>query len=422
MKTDLVIIIIAIFFSAFFSGMEIAFVSLNRVFLEVEKKQKNFFSKILIKITKFPSKFMATMLIGNNVALVIYGLFSGKLILDIFFPEMDQTMPIDFRYIIYQILISAFLILITAEFLPKVFFQIYSNRLFKYLSPAAYIFYLILSPISSLLDFISNTVLNKYTKTKQQELRAVFSKDEIGEYINEELGNDNVIENESSEIQIFQNALEFSSVRAREVMVPRAEIISVDRYTTISEINKRFISKGLSKILIHRENIDHVLGYVSLLDMFKKPKNIKSIIKSVEFIPETMLISDILNILTKKNIGVAVVIDEYGGSSGIITIEDIIEELFGEIEDEHDLVNLIEKEINSTNFIFSARLEVDYLNSKYQLDIPEIEDYETLGGYIVHNTQEIPKKGDLLKIGNLEFEIKDVTETKIETIFVKIIN
>jgi len=365
---------------------------------------------------------MATMLIGNNVALVIYGLFSGKLILDIFFPEMDQTMPIDFRYIIYQILISAFLILITAEFLPKVFFQIYSNRLFKYLSPAAYIFYLILSPISSLLDFISNTVLNKYTKTKQQELRAVFSKDEIGEYINEELGNDNVIENESSEIQIFQNALEFSSVRAREVMVPRAEIISVDRYTTISEINKRFISKGLSKILIHRENIDHVLGYVSLLDMFKKPKNIKSIIKSVEFIPETMLISDILNILTKKNIGVAVVIDEYGGSSGIITIEDIIEELFGEIEDEHDLVNLIEKEINSTNFIFSARLEVDYLNSKYQLNIPEIEDYETLGGYIVHNTQEIPKKGDLLKIGNLEFEIKDVTETKIETIFVKIIN
>ena len=402
--------------------MEIAFVSLNRVFLEVEKKQKNFFSKILNKITRFPSKFMATMLIGNNVALVIYGLFSGKLILDYLFPEIDQTMPIDFQYVIYQTLISAFLILITAEFLPKVFFQIYSNRLFKYLSLPAYIFYLMLSPISSIFDFISNTVLNKYTKTKQYELSAVFSKDEIGEYINEELANDKEIDNESSEIQIFQNALEFSSVRAREVMVPRAEIISVDRYTNISEINKRLVSKGLSKILIHRENIDHILGYVSLLDMFKKPKNIKSIIKSVEFIPETMLISDILNILTKKNIGVAVVIDEYGGSSGIITIEDIIEELFGEIEDEHDLVNLIEKQINSKNFIFSARLEVDYLNSKYQLNIPEIEDFETLGGYIVHNTQEIPKKGDLFKIGNLEFKIKDVTETKIETISVKIIN
>lgn len=422
MEKDLLIIIIAIFFSAFFSGMEIAFVSLNRVFLEVEKKQKNFFSKILNKITRFPSKFMATMLIGNNVALVIYGLFSGKLILDYLFPEIDQTMPIDFQYVIYQTLISAFLILITAEFLPKVFFQIYSNRLFKYLSLPAYIFYLMLSPISSIFDFISNTVLNKYTKTKQYELSAVFSKDEIGEYINEELANDKEIDNESSEIQIFQNALEFSSVRAREVMVPRAEIISVDRYTNISEINKRLVSKGLSKILIHRENIDHILGYVSLLDMFKKPKNIKSIIKSVEFIPETMLISDILNILTKKNIGIAVVIDEYGGSSGIITIEDIIEELFGEIEDEHDLVNLIEKQINSKNFIFSARLEVDYLNSKYQLNIPEIEDFETLGGYIVHNTQEIPKKGDLFKIGNLEFKIKDVTETKIETISVKIIN
>ena len=205
-------------------------------------------------------------------------------------------------------------------------------------------------------------------------------------------------------------------------MVPRAELISVDRYTSRSEINQKFISNGLSKVLIHRENIDHILGYVSLYDMFSKPKNIKSIIRNVEFIPETMLINDILNILTKKRIGIAVVIDEYGGTSGIITIEDVIEELFGEIEDEHDVTEFTEIQIDSKNFLLSARLEVDYLNNKYNLEIPESEEYETLGGYIVHNTQEIPKKGEILMIKSLKFEVKEVTETKIETLSLNIRN
>lgn len=422
MQIDLIIIITAIFFSAFFSGMEIAFVSTNKIFLEIEKKQKSVFSTLLIKIKKSPSKFIATMLIGNNFALVIYGLFSGKLILSYLFPELDQSFPVEFKHIIYQTLISTFVILVTAEFLPKVFFHIYSNRLFKYLSIPAYFFYLIFGPISSVLDRISSRILNKYTKTKQYELSAVFSKDELGDYINEELSNDLDDQEKKTEIQIFQNALGFSSVRAREVMVPRAELISVDRYTSRSEINQKFISNGLSKVLIHRENIDHILGYVSLYDMFSKPKNIKSIIRNVEFIPETMLINDILNILTKKRIGIAVVIDEYGGTSGIITIEDVIEELFGEIEDEHDVTEFTEIQIDSKNFLLSARLEVDYLNNKYNLEIPESEEYETLGGYIVHNTQEIPKKGEILMIKSLKFEVKEVTETKIETLSLNIRN
>ena len=390
MDIQITIILISIIFSAFFSGMEIAFVSSNKIYLEIEKKQNGFFSSFLKKLTQSPSKFIATMLLGNNIALVVYGLFSGKLILDLFFPYLDSSESLDFIYIFYQILLSTFVILITAEFLPKVLFQIYANILLKYLSIPSYFFYVLLSPITNILNSISNSVLSKYFKTKEDELRIVFSKDELGDYINEELANDSETNEIDSEIQIFQNALEFSNVRAREVMVPRSEIISADRYGDFSKLKQMFIDKGLSKILIHRENIDHIVGYVSLLDMFNEPKNIKSIIHSVELIPESMLVNDILNLLTKKRKSVAVVIDEYGGTSGIITIEDIIEELFGEIEDEHDSPKFLEKKLDLNSFLFSARLEVDYLNNKYKLQIPQSDQYETLGGFIVHNLQDIP--------------------------------
>ena len=362
------------------------------------------------------------MLLGNNIALVVYGLFSGKLILDLFFPYLDSSESLDFIYIFYQILLSTFVILITAEFLPKVLFQIYANILLKYLSIPSYFFYVLLSPITNILNSISNSVLSKYFKTKEDELRIVFSKDELGDYINEELANDSETNEIDSEIQIFQNALEFSNVRAREVMVPRSEIISADRYGDFSKLKQIFIDKGLSKILIHRENIDHIVGYVSLLDMFNEPKNIKSIIHSVELIPESMLVNDILNLLTKKRKSVAVVIDEYGGTSGIITIEDIIEELFGEIEDEHDSPKFLEKKLDLNSFLFSARLEVDYLNNKYKLQIPQSDQYETLGGFVVHNLQDIPTDGEVLKISNYKFIIREVTNTKIETLELKILN
>jgi CBS domain containing-hemolysin-like protein len=313
-------------------------------------------------------------------------------------------------------------ILITAEFLPKVLFQIYANSLLKFFSFPAYLFYILLSPITFVLNWISNSVLSKYFKTKEDEMRVVFSKDELGDYINQELGDESENNNIDSEIQIFQNALEFSNVRAREAMIPRAEIISVDRYVKPSELNQIFIKSGLSKILIHRENIDNVVGYVSLMDMFKDYKNFKSIIHPVEYIPESMFVNDLLNLLTKKRKRIAVVIDEYGGTSGIITIEDIIEELFGEIEDEHDSPKFLEKEIEENLFLFSARLEVDYLNDKYKLNIPESDQYETLGGFIVHNNQDIPLNGDILKIDQFEFKIKEVTNTKIETIELKILN
>lgn len=342
MDVEFLIILISILFSGFFSGMEIAFVSANKIFLEIEKKQKTFSSFFIKKITKNPSKYIATMLLGNNVALVVYGIYSGKMIIYFLFPELLDSQTIDFKYIFYQTLISTFVILITAEFLPKVFFQIYSNRLFKFFSFPAYIFYLLLSPVTFILNWISDSVLNKYFKTKKEEMRIVFSKDELGDYINQEIGN-NKEDKLDPEIQIFQNALQFSNVRAREIMIPRNEIVSVDRYINPTKLKQIFVQTGLSKILVYRENIDNVIGFVSIQQLFNNYKNFNSIIEPVEFIPEPMFINELLNLLTSRKKGLAVVIDEYGETSGLITIEDIIEELVGEIEDEHDSPKFLEK-------------------------------------------------------------------------------
>ena len=415
MDNQVLVILISIIFSAFFSGMEIAFVSINKIFLEIEKKQKGLVSFFIKKITKNSSKFIATMLLGNNIALVIYGIYSGRLIINVLFPELINESSIDFKYIFYQTLISTLVILISAEFLPKVFFQIYANRLFKLFSFPAFIFYYLFSPLTFVFNWVSDSVLNKYFKTKKDELRMVFSKDELGDYINQEIGTDNE-QHLDPEIQIFQNALEFSKVRAREIMIPRAEIVSIDRYVNPSRLKEIFIKTGLSKILIHQENIDNIVGYISVQHMFNDYKNFKSIIISIEFIPESMFINDLLTLLTKKRKSIAVVVDEYGGTSGIITIEDIIEELVGEIEDEHDSPKFLEKKINDAHYKFSARLEIDYLNEKFKLNLPINEQYETLGGFIISLNEKIPDKGDEIFHDNLKFKIIDVSSSKIELI------
>ena len=415
MDNQIFVILISIIFSGFFSGMEIAFVSINKIFLEIEKKQKGLVSFFIKKITKNPSKFIATMLLGNNIALVIYGIYSGRLIINIFFPELINNSSIDFKYVFYQTLISTLVILITAEFLPKVFFQIYANRLFKFFSFPAFIFYYLFSPLTFIFNWISDSVLNKYFKTKKDELKMVFSKDELGDYINQEIGNENE-EHLDSEIQIFQKALEFSKVRAREIMIPRAEIVSIDRYIAPSKLKEIFIKTGLSKILVHQENIDNIVGYISIQHMFNDFKKFKSIITSIEFVPESMFINDLLNLLTKKRKSIAVIIDEYGGTSGIITVEDIIEELVGEIEDEHDSPKLLEKQLNNSHFRLSARLEIGYLNEKFKLNIPVSEQYETLGGFIISLNEKIPEKNDEMFYNNLKFKIIEVSSSKIEII------
>lgn len=394
--------------SAFFSGMEIAYVSSNKIHIELEKKQQNFLAKILRKITRRPSKFIATMLVGNNIALVVYGFYMGDVLM--------QYIHLDgFTGLLVQTVISTLVILLTAEFLPKVFFQIYANSLLKIFALPAYLFYLFFSIISELIIWISDTVLKLFFKTEGDSVQLTFSKIELGNYISEQM---DITESEEvdSEIQIFQNALDFSEVKSREVMVPRTEVVAVDISTTPKELSKIFTQTGLSKILVYKENVDDVLGYIHSFELFKKPATLKKIILPVVFVPETMLAKDVLNILSKKRKSIAVVIDEYGGTSGMITVEDIIEELFGEIEDEHDSIALIEEVVDEHTFTFSARHEVDYINETYKLTLPESENYETLGGMIVYFTEGIPDKNEEVVIGDYTLSILEVSNTKIELI------
>ncbi|MEM0932885.1 MAG: hemolysin family protein, partial [Bacteroidota bacterium] len=320
-----------------------------------------------------------------------------------------------------QTVISTFIILITAEFLPKVFFQIYSNTLLKVFAIPAYFFYLLFSAISWFVIKISDFILRVFFKTEGDEVQLAFTKMELGDYITEQMESVEEEDEVDAEIQIFQNALEFSAVKAREVMVPRTEITAVDLDESPKNLTKLFSETGYSKILIYKENIDEIIGYVHSYELFKRPKTIKSILLPVEFVPETMLIQDILNVLTKKRKSIAVVLDEYGGTSGIMTVEDIIEELFGEIEDEHDTTDLHEEQLSENVYKFSARLEVDYINENYKLELPESEEYETLGGLIMNGTAEIPEQDSEIRIDNFVFRILEVSNTKIDLVTVQVL-
>lgn len=409
---EISIIILCLILCAFFSGMEIAFISSNKIYLEIEKKQDNLLSPILTKLTEKPSKFIAAMLIGNNIALVVYGFFMGDLIMGFLghhFSELSN--------LFIQTLISTFVVLITAEFLPKVFFQIYANSLIKFFALPAYFFYRIFYFISTFILWISDFILKKFFKTQGDQVQLFFTKVELGNYISEQMSSVEDHENVDSEIQIFQNALEFSGVKARDIMTPRTEIAAVDLYDSISELKEKFIETGYSKILVYQNSHDDIIGYVHSFELFKKPKSIKTILIPVEFVPETIFIKEVLDLLTKKRKNVAVVLDEYGGTSGIITIEDIVEELFGEIEDEHDEVEeLIEKELEDGIYLFSTRFDVEYLNQTYKLSIPESDSYGTLGGFIVDFTKEIPQKREQITIEKFHFTIEEATNKKIELV------
>lgn len=365
-------------------------------------------ANVLTKLTRKPSKLLATMLVGNNVALVVYGFEMGKV--------MTVLLPPFFQNVLWHTIISTLIILITAEFMPKVFFQIYANQLLKVFAIPAYFFYLLFYPFSSFVMWISDFVLRVFFKTKGDYEPLSFSKVELVDYISEQMENAPKKEEVDSEVQMFQNALEFSGVKAREIMIPRTEIVAVELNESIENLIATFVSSGFSKILIYNENIDDILGYVHSFDMFKKPKNIKEVLIPIVNIPETIQINEVLNILTRKRKSMAVVLDEYGGTSGIVTLEDIVEELFGEIEDEHDKDKFIEEQISDTEYLFSARLEVEYLNETYHLDIPESEEYETLGGFIVLYNEGIPTQGEVIEIPPFTFTIEACSQTKIETV------
>ena len=412
MDFDIPIIITSILLSAFFSGMEIAFVSSNKLHIELEKKREGIIAKILSRITKKSSRFITTMLVGNNIALVIYSYYMGQFLL--------QLLPVegfnDFSILLLQTVISTLVILVTAEFLPKAIFRIYANDVLKIFAIPAFMFYYIFHVFSTVISGISDFFLKVVFKTDKDIQQTEFSKEELGNYISQQIETGADREELDSEIQIFQNALEFHNVRAREIMVPRTEIVSVDIFDNVANLKDRFVETGLSKVIVHKNSLDDILGYVNAFELFKRPKTIKSILLPVELVPESMMISDLLNLLTKKRKSVAVVIDEYGGTSGIITVEDIVEELFGEIEDEHDVQEFREEVLGDHEFNFSARLEVDYVNETYNLSIPKSEAYSTLGGFIINHTEDIPEENEELEIENFKIKILKTSGSKIDEI------
>ena len=392
MLTSLIFITVLLLLSAFFSGMEIAYVSSNKVQLEIEKKEGGVIGNILEKLTRKPSKFIATMLVGNNITLVIYGIEMGKLVV--------AQLPPYFHNVLWQTIISTLVIVITGEFLPKVFFQIYSNTLLRALSPITYVFYLIFSPVSTFVIWLSDNILHVFFNTQGDVTRLTVSEDKTVD----------------SEVQIFQNALGFSQVKAREIMRPRTEIVAINIDESVEALRDLFVSSNYSKVLVYQENIDEIIGYVHAFDLFKSPKTIREFLRPITFVPETIYISKLLDTLTKKHQSMAIVFDEYGGTSGLITLEDIVEELFGEIEDEHDQNFKKELQISDKEYVFSARLEVDYINEKYRLSLPESENYETLGGLVVAIHEAIPCKDEEVSIENYRFLVEEVADNKVITV------
>lgn len=413
MGTSITIIIISIIASAFFSGTEIAFISTNRMQLELEAKKETWVSRAMMTLVDHGKSFIATMLIGNNISLVIYGIYMGELIMH-FIPSLSGTLGI-----LVQTFISTIVILITAEFLPKAIFSIYPNKLFKAFVVPAWLIYKLFTPVTLFVMGLSNLFL-KIIGAKEIE-DEIFLKDELKFFISEQLEEaDN--EEIDAEVQIFHNALDFSEIKSRECMIPRKEIVAVSIDESISEVKKKFIETGYSKIIVYQENIDNIIGYIHSFDLFKKPKNIRNTMLPVDFVSETTLAKDVMNDLIKKRKSVAIVLDEYGGTSGMITVEDVVEELFGEIEDEHDKVKLTEKVIKQgSEYLFSARLEIDYINQEYGLELPESEAYETLGGLAVSSLEEIPDEGEEFTIGEYKFKATKVADTRIEEIRITIL-
>lgn len=405
-----VIILSCLLLSAFFSGMEIAFVSANKLKVELDRQSGRVYSRLLDGVLQSPAKFIATMLVGNNIALVIYGVMMAKLLE----PNIEQYTQSGFVVLLAQTLVSTLIILVTAEFLPKAFFRINPNQFLKFFALPLFLFYYLLWPIVRITIYMSKIGLRLIGAPLKEE-DSVFRKVDLEEY----LKSSSKHEQEDVEVQMLQNALDFSGIKVRECMVPRTEIVAVELSQSIEYLSKIFVNTKLSKVLIFRENIDHIIGYAHSLEMFKNPTSIRSILLPVPIVPESMLANELMEVFTKERKAVAVVVDEFGGTSGIVTIEDVMEEIFGEIEDEHDEEQLKEEVLKDGNLRLSARLEVDYLNEKYNLYLPESEAYETLGGLLVENFESIPKKGTEITIGNYTFITEQVSKTRIEKVLLK---
>ncbi|MGB0980355.1 MAG: hemolysin family protein, partial [Croceimicrobium sp.] len=387
-----IIIISTILASAYFSGIEIAFISSNRFHIELEQQKGTFIYRIVGYLVNYPSRFIAAMLVGNNIALVVYGFYMPEV--------LNPFLPLDNPYLLLllQTILSTILILIFAEFLPKAIFSTNANRLLEFFALPSGFFYFLFAPIVWLMIGISNFVMKYVMGMEEEEGQKAFNKVDLENYISERTEASDDREEVDHEIQIFRNALDFSERKAREFMVPRTEIVAMDLEDGIEKLSQEFIESKLSKIMIYKGSVDNIIGYVHSFELFKKPANIRSILRPVSFLPESMPAHETLNLLMRERRSIAVVLDEFGGTSGLVTVEDVVEEIFGEISDEHDTEDLLEQKVKKGEFLFSARQEIDYLNEKYGLDLPEEEGYNSLGGLIINHLESIPEKGEELRL------------------------
>ena len=403
--------------SAFFSGMEIAFVSSNRMLAEMDREGNGIAKKIISKFYNHPNGFVSTMLVGNNIVLVVYGILVARLFDSTIFSSLDDGMKVT-----ADTLLSTLVILFTGEFLPKILFKNNANRLLSVFSVPAYLFYILLWPISRFSTLLSKCLLRIVGIRMEAEADDEgFSKVDLDYLVQSSIENAHSDEEINEEVKIFQNALDFSDCKVRDCMVPRTEVNAVDvNDCTVDELMQKFVESGNSKIIVYEGDIDHIIGYIHSSEMFRNRDNWRQCVCKMPFVPETMAAQKLMHIFLQQKKSLGVVVDEFGGTSGIVSLEDIVEEIFGDIEDEHDSTKYIATQVGDNEYMLSARLEIDKVNDLFDLDLPESDDYMTVGGYILHEYQSFPKLNEVIIIGRYEFRIIKSTMTKIELVKLKV--
>lgn len=405
-------ILVTMVFSAFFSGMEIAFVSSNRMLAEMDKEKNGMTQRLLSLFYAHPNGFVSTMLVGNNIALVIYGILIARLFDNTIFAGMDAafTVPAD-------TVLSTLIVLFTGEFLPKTLFKANPNRLLALFSPLAYLCYVLLWPISKFSTFLSKILLKLVgVKMDAETEDEGFSKIDLDYLVQSSIDNAEKDSDINDEVKIFQNALDFSDTKVRDCMVPRTEIQAVDVDATLDELRQKFVESGNSKLIVYREDIDHIEGYIHSSELFRNPKKWQDHVRTLPFVPETMQAQKLMQTFLQQKKTLGVVVDEFGGTSGLVSLEDIVEEIFGDIEDEHDAAKYVARQTPEGDYVLSARLEIDKVNEKFGLDLPESDEYMTIGGLILHEYQSFPKLNEVIKFGKYEFKIIKSTSRKIELV------
>ena len=402
--------------SAFFSGMEIAFVSSNRLLVEMEKEKNGLAQKCLTVFYNNPNGFVSTMLVGNNIVLVVYGILFAQLFdATLFHPYEPATR------VVLDTILSTLIVLFTGEFLPKTLFKSNPNRLLTFFAPLAYIFFIVLWPISRFTTFIARVLLRLFgVKIDEKENDGTFTKVDLDYLVQSSIDNAENEDDIEDEVKIFQNALDFQDTKVRDCMVPRTEINAIEENCSLEELQQMFIESGNSKIIVYEGDIDHIKGYIHSSEMFRAPKNWRYNIRRMPFVPETMAAQKLMQVFLQQKKSLGVVVDEFGGTSGIVSLEDIVEEIFGDIEDEHDNLKYVAKQTSDNEYVLSARLEIDKVNEIFDLELPESDDYMTIGGLILHVYQSFPKLNEIITIGQYEFKIIKSTMTKIELVKLKV--